>query len=194
MGKTTRKSRRFENYLWKNFGCGLLAQVTGYTWRDQNQPCFWRNYTAKETTCLDFNKWVFLVGGGGCCCYLFIYFGCTHGMWACGRIPKPGIKPCHSSDLNYCRDKARSLTRCGTRKHQSFFFFPGCTCPCGSSRARGLTRTIAAAYATAMATPDPSSICDVRTICDHYSNAGYLTHWSRPGVKPASSQRQLSGP
>ena len=37
-------------------------------------------------------------------------------------------------------------------------------------------------YATATAMPDPSRICNL--CC---SNAGSLTHWKRPGIKPASS-------
>ena len=38
------------------------------------------------------------------------------------------------------------------------------------------------AYATATETPDWSHICD---LC--HSNDGALTHWLRPGIKPASS-------
>ena len=40
------------------------------------------------------------------------------------------------------------------------------------------------AYATATATPDPSHICDLHHSC---GNNGYLTHWARPGIEPASS-------
>ena len=41
------------------------------------------------------------------------------------------------------------------------------------------------AYATATATPDPSHICTYTTA---HSNAGFLTHWTRPAIKPESSQ------
>ena len=40
------------------------------------------------------------------------------------------------------------------------------------------------AYTTATATRDPSHIC---TLCHSLGNARSLTHWVRPGIKPASS-------
>ena len=36
-------------------------------------------------------------------------------------------------------------------------------------------------------TPDPSHICDLHHSCGITRS---LTHWARPGIKPASSQRQ----
>ena len=40
------------------------------------------------------------------------------------------------------------------------------------------------AFTTTTATPDPSHVCDL-----HHSSqrAGSLTHWARPGIKPATS-------
>ena len=43
------------------------------------------------------------------------------------------------------------------------------------------------AYATAMAKPDPSHICD---LCHSHGNTGSLTHWVRSGIEPSSSWRQ----
>ena len=77
----------------------------------------------------------------------------------------------------------------------------------GSSRARGRIGAAAADYATAIATPDLSCICNSNpgyklhlqqqpwiwaaseTTCS-CNNSRSLTHWARPGIKPASSQRQ----
>ena len=43
------------------------------------------------------------------------------------------------------------------------------------------------AYTTAMATLDPSCVCDQH--CSLHV-ARSLTHWTRPGIEPVSSQRQ----
>jgi len=40
------------------------------------------------------------------------------------------------------------------------------------------------AYATATASQDPSRVCTYTTA---HGNTGSLTHWARPGIKPASS-------
>ena len=37
-------------------------------------------------------------------------------------------------------------------------------------------------YPTSTAAQDPSHFCDL-----HHRNAGYLTYWARPGIKPTSS-------
>ena len=42
------------------------------------------------------------------------------------------------------------------------------------------------AYTTAIATLDPSRVCNLYYTTAH-SNAGSLTHWARPGVEPPSS-------
>ena len=51
------------------------------------------------------------------------------------------------------------------------------------SRDRIGAATAAAAYAAL----EPSCICTYAAAC---SSAGSLTHWMRPGIKPASSQRE----
>ena len=43
------------------------------------------------------------------------------------------------------------------------------------------------AYATAIAVLDLSCICDLHAACDDTIS---VTHLARPGIKPASSQRQ----
>ena len=53
----------------------------------------------------------------------------------------------------------------------------------GGSQVRGRVGAAAIAYATAIR--DPSHICDLYTTA--HSNAGSLTHWKRPGIKPMSS-------
>ena len=71
------------------------------------------------------------------------------------------------------------------------FFFPFMATPVAyeSSWARGQIGPAAEAEAnaTTIATPDLSRICDLCCTC---GNAGSLTHWERPGIELASSQRQ----
>ena len=67
-------------------------------------------------------------------------------------------------------------------------FFTATTAAYGSSQARDWTGAVAVAYATAMAIPDLSCICDP---CHGLLQCGSLTHWVRPEIAvPASSQKQ----
>ena len=45
--------------------------------------------------------------------YLFIYFGCTCGMW---KFLGLGTNPCHSSNSSHCSDNTGSLTNCTARE------------------------------------------------------------------------------
>ena len=66
-----------------------------------------------------------------------------------------------------------------------FFLFRAAPVAYGNSRTRGWVRAAPAAYATAMALPDLSCLCD---LCCSCGNARCLTHWKRPGMKPESSR------
>ena len=68
--------------------------------------------------------------------------------------------------------------------HQFFFFFLGSHLWHMEVSGPGVKSKLQLpAYSIAVATPYPSSLCDL-----HQSFAA--THWAWPGIKPASSQRQ----
>ena len=64
------------------------------------------------------------------------------------------------------------------------FLFRAGSAAYGIPQARNQIGAAAEVYATAMATLDPSHIYDLHHSC---GNMGSLTHWVRPGIKPASS-------
>ena len=67
-----------------------------------------------------------------------------------------------------------------------FVFCPFRAAPAayGGSQATGLIGAVAAGLHTATARPDTSGVCDL-----HHSSRqrGSLTHWTRPGIDPATS-------
>ena len=65
-----------------------------------------------------------------------------------------------------------------------FHLFRATPTACGSPRLGVESELQLPTYATAIAMPDPSHICDLHTA---HGNARYLTHWLRPGIKPAAS-------
>ena len=66
-----------------------------------------------------------------------------------------------------------------------FFLFMAIPEACEVPRLKIESELQLPAYTTATEMPDPSLICDLS-----HSNAISLTHQARPGIKPASSQRQ----
>ena len=52
--------------------------------------------------------------------YLFIFFGCTCGIW---KFLGQGSNLCHSSDQSCCSDNTRSLTCCAIRELPKSFKF-----------------------------------------------------------------------
>ena len=66
-----------------------------------------------------------------------------------------------------------------------FFFFRATPTTYGSSQARGQIWAVAAGYATTTTMQDPSPTYATYTIAQ--GNAGSLTDWVRPEIKPISS-------
>ena len=80
----------------------------------------------------------------------------------------------------------------GSNIHSIFFFFfflRATPVAYGSFQARGPIGAAAEAYATAIATPDLSHLCNLHTA---HSNARSLTHWAQPGIEAASGLLLLS--
>lgn len=46
---------------------------------------------------------------------MYFYFFFWPCLWHV-EVPRPGIDPCHSSDLSCCSDNTESLTHCATRE------------------------------------------------------------------------------
>ena len=86
------------------------------------------------------------------------------------------------SPWKYCRKyfqlKSSSCFRMFVPNQFVYLLFRPSPVAYGGSQARGLV------YATATAMLDLSHIFDLPHA---YGNAGSLTHWARPGIKPASS-------
>ena len=112
-----------------------------------------------------------------------------------------GSNPCHSRDPSHCSDNTRSLTPFATgnsmfihififcsQVNLFFFFFFVFLGPhlwhMEVPRLGVESELQLLTYTTAIAMPDPSCICELH--CS-LRQSGFLTHWARPGVEPASS-------
>ena len=70
----------------------------------------YKELQGNKDLCLRKRTSVFFWGGGGC----------DHGMW---KFLGQGLNLCHSRDLSYYSDNARSLTYCTTKELQEYHYF-----------------------------------------------------------------------
>ena len=109
------------------------------------------------------------------------YVVLTHALHQeniCNKYPLGIIKWMVLSNLNLIGKKQYPVCFC--------FLFTVASVACLSSQAAGQVRAGAEAYATATVTliQAASATCAIA-----WNNTGSLTHWTRPGIEPASSWR-----
>ena len=113
--------------------------------------------------------------------WTFFFSPHTHGMW---KVLGQGLNLCHSSNLGHSSDNTGSLTRWASR-NSTTVEGGGRTCCIWRFPGQGSRRSC-----SRWPTPQPQQcgIWAVSATCNAaHGNAGSLTHWVRPGIKPETS-------